>query len=271
MSEILLEKPKNIRDLGGIETRDGRRIKARKLIRSGRLSEITDADAATLLGNYRLRTIIDLRSAKECEERPDPKWGIVEHFRVPLLSDEQLGFGSLAATAPEGKRSVFDTLISMTSSPAYSPTQYMLETYRKLVNTQASQGAIRRVFDLLATHTKGSVLYHCNGGKDRTGIISALLLTVLQVPWEVIVADYMQTNESVKPYLQKRLDTLPERYDNAHARSVLRMVYLADMAYLNAARDEMCKLGGTPAGYLKSVVGVSDFVVEKLRDRYLQA
>ena len=270
MREIPLEKPKNIRELGGIETRDGRRVKARTLIRSGRLSELTYADASTLLSSYRLRTIIDLRSAKECEERPDPQWGIVEYFRVPLLSDEQLGFGTISTETQEENRSVFDTLISMTATPDYPPARYMLDTYRKLVNTPASQKAIRRVFELLGVQTKGAVLYHCNGGKDRTGIISALLLTILQVPWETIAADYIQTNESVSPFLQKRLDTLPRRYDNPHAREVLRMLYLADMTYLNAAREEMCRLGGTPAGYLKSVVGVSDFLAEKLQRLYLE-
>lgn len=270
MTEISLEQQKNIRDLGGIVTRDGRRIKPRKLIRSGRLSELTAADASTLLGRYQLRTVVDLRSVKECEERPDPQWGIVDYFRIPLLSDEQLGFGAFAAAgSPQGKMNVLDTLISMTSNPTYTPTQYMLDNYRKFITTGQAQSAIRRFFDLVTAHKEGAVLYHCNGGKDRTGIMTALLLTALKVPWETIVQDYMKTNESVAPFLQYRLEHLPEKYRTNRARSVLRMLYLADSVFLQAAREEMCNLAGTPEGYLKSVIGISELAIEKLQDRCL--
>ena len=70
MIPIILEKQKNIRDLGETVTLDGRTIKRNKLIRSGRLSELSAADATYLLGTCRVRTVVDLRSAKESEERP---------------------------------------------------------------------------------------------------------------------------------------------------------------------------------------------------------
>ena len=73
MIPIILEKQKNIRDLGDTVTLDGRSIKRNKLIRSGRLSELSAADATYLLGTCRIRTVVDLRSAKESEERPDPQ------------------------------------------------------------------------------------------------------------------------------------------------------------------------------------------------------
>lgn len=270
MMEILLEKQKNIRDLGGITNRAGRQIRSHRLIRSGRLSELTAEDASILLGQCQLRTVVDLRSTLECQERPDPQWGIVDYFRIPLLSDEQLGFGAFAAAgSPEGKMSVLDTLISMTSTPSYTPTQYMLDTYRKLVTTTQAQSAIRRFFDRVIAHGEGAVLYHCNGGKDRTGIMTALLLTALDVPWETIAADYIKTNEAVAPCLQYRLDHLPEKYRTNRARAVLRMLYLADSSFLQAAREEMCRLGNTPKGFLRSVIGISDLALEKLQERFL--
>lgn len=72
MIPIRIEKQKNIRDLGDTVTLDGRVIRRNKLIRSGRLSELSDADIMYLLGICRVRTVVDLRSAKESDERPDP-------------------------------------------------------------------------------------------------------------------------------------------------------------------------------------------------------
>ena len=129
MIPILLETQKNIRDLGETITLDGRRVKRNKLIRCGRLSDLSAADAAVLLGTYRVRTVVDLRSAKESEERPDPQWGIVIHSRIPLLSDDQMGLGAFsAAGAAQKKISVLDILINMTSGPSYTPQQYLQDS-----------------------------------------------------------------------------------------------------------------------------------------------
>lgn len=270
MIAINLEKQKNIRDLGGTETKNGKRIRKNKLIRSGRISELTSADAAFLLGSCRLRTVVDLRSAKESEERPDPQWGIVEYSRIPLLNDDQLGFGSFSAGGGAEKRmNVLDTLISMTSSPAYTPKQYLTDIYRKFITTKQAQSAVRRFFELLLSHREGSLLYHCNGGKDRTGIITVFLLTALQVPRDVIMADYMDTNENVMPWLERRLELLPEKYQTRQAQAVLRMMYLADADCLRAAYEEMNRLGGSSEGYLKQVIGLTDFTLKELRERLL--
>lgn len=270
MIPIILDKQKNIRDLGDTVTLDGRSIKRNKLIRSGRLSELSDTDTMALLGTYRVRTIVDLRSTKESEERPDPQWGIVSYSRIPLLSDDQLGLGKFTARGARLRIvSVLDTLINMTSGPSYTPQQYLQDVYRKFIATKQAQSATRRFFELLLSHKDGALLYHCNGGKDRTGIITAFLLTLLNVSWETIASDYMETNTVVKPWLEKNLENLPEKYRNEQAKAVLRMMYLADADCLETAREEMCSLGGSPAGYLKKVIGITDYTVEELRNRLL--
>ena len=254
MIPIILEKQKNIRDLGDTVTLDGRSIKRNKLIRSGRLSELSAADATYLLGTCRVRTVVDLRSAKESEERPDP---------------DQMGFGAFAGTAQK-KTSVLDTLINMTSGPAYTPRQYLQDIYRKFITTKQAQHATRRFFDLLLAQKTGALLYHCNGGKDRTGIITVFLLTALNVSWDIIAADYMETNNVVEPWLEQRLEILPEKYRNEQAKAVLRMMYLADADCLQTAHDEMCRLGGSPLGYLKQVTGITGATLEELQNRLLK-
>lgn len=269
MIPIRLEKQKNIRDLGDTVTLDGRVIRRNKLIRSGRLSELSDADIMYLLGICRVRTVVDLRSAKESDERPDPPWGVAAYSRISLLSDDQMGFGSFAGS-PQIKISVLDALINMTSGPVYTPQQYLQDIYRKFITSKQAQNATRHFFELLLSMKGGALLYHCNGGKDRTGIITAFLLTALNVSWDIIAADYMETNKVVEPWLERKLENLPDRYQNKQARAVLRMMYLADADCLQTAREEMCSLGGTPLGYLKQVIGITDETLEELQSRLLR-
>ena len=269
MIPIILEKQKNIRDLGETVTLDGRSIKRNKLIRCGRLSDLSAADAAVLLGTYRVRTVVDLRSAKESKERPDPHWGIVSYSHIPLLNEDQMGLGAFTGVGQQ-KESVLDTLINITGGPSYTPQQYLQDIYRKFITSQQSQSATRRFFALLLSQKDGALLYHCNGGKDRTGIITAFLLTALNVSWDIIAADYMDTNTVVEPWLEQKLNNLPDKYRNEHAKSVLRMMYLADADCLQTARDEMCSLGGSPAGYLKQVIGITDPALDELKSRLLQ-
>ena len=180
-----------------------------------------------------------------------------------------MGFGAFAGTAQK-KTSVLDTLINMTSGPAYTPRQYLQDIYRKFITTKQAQHATRRFFELLLTQETGALLYHCNGGKDRTGIITVFLLTALNVSWDIIAADYMETNTVVEPWLEQKLENLPEKYRNEQAKAVLRMMYLADADCLQTAHDEMCRLGGSPLGYLKQVTGITGATLEELQNRLLK-
>ena len=74
----------------------------------------------------------------------------------------------------------------------------------------------------------------------------------------------------VEPWLEQRLEILPEKYRNEQAKAVLRMMYLADADCLQTAREEMCSLGGTPLGYLKQVIGITDETLEELQSRLLR-
>ena len=80
----------------------------------------------------------------------------------------------------------------------------------------------------------------------------------------------METNTVVEPWLELKLESLPEKYRSEQAKAVLRMMYLADTDCLQTAHDEMCSLGGTPLGYLKQVIGITDATLEELQDRLLK-
>ena len=88
---IKLEGKRNIRDLGGYRTADGRRIRPNRLIRSENLSGLTENDIRILTREYELRTIVDFRTLAEAMEKPDPVMEGVNYIHNPVLSEAQMG------------------------------------------------------------------------------------------------------------------------------------------------------------------------------------
>lgn len=266
MAYIELIGQKNTRDLGGMMTSDGRRVKRHRLIRSGRITELTAADISVLLARYQVRTVVDFRAPKEISEHPDPRWGIVEHYEVPVLGDTSLGFNQTNTTGS----TVLDALTGMAEQPGFSAKGYMQEGYRKFINEGQARGAYKRFFSLLLEQKDGSLLYHCNGGKDRTGLATVFLLTALGVPWQEIYEDYLLTNVYLRPVLENTLSRLPEKYQNEKALAMVRELFLVDDAYLQTAREEMCKVAGTPLYYVQNVLGMDESKMEHLQKLYLE-
>jgi protein-tyrosine phosphatase len=266
MAYIELTGQKNTRDLGGMPTMDGKHIKPHRLIRSGRITELDEDDITLLLTRCRLRTVVDLRAPKEISEHPDPRWGIVDHYEIPVLGDAALGFNKNNNTG----NTVLDALTGMAAEPGFSAKEYMKEGYRKFINEGQARGAYRRLFELILDQKNGSLLFHCNGGKDRTGLATVFLLTALGVSWQVIYEDYLQTNVYLRPVLEETLSRLPEKYQNERARAMVRELFLVDDTYLQVAREEMCKAAGTPLYYVQNVLGVDENKMEQLQQLYLE-
>jgi protein-tyrosine phosphatase len=146
----------NLRDVGGYPVEGGGCVRWRTLFRSDALYRLDAAGVATVTG-LGLRTVVDLRSQPEVDLAPSPVGGRVTH--VPLLTggvpDVPLSLGDL---------------------------------YHHLVNERAEQ--IGAAIAALCGGGAMPALVHCSAGKDRAGVVVALILAVLGVPDEVIAADY---------------------------------------------------------------------------------
>ena len=180
---VPLEGASNFRDFGGYATRDGRQVKWRRLYRSDRLSELTDADHQRL-APHAIRYVFDLRRASEANLSPT-RWhgpGAPELIRSPLFEDEAgpNTFERIAAD-PAARRD------------AELARAIMGEMYVRLVTEPGPLAAFGRMFARLAEPEAFPALFHCSAGKDRTGVTSALILLVLGVAREDVVADFMLT------------------------------------------------------------------------------
>ena len=232
----------NFRDLGGYPTRDGRRVRWRQLFRSDALHLLSAADVAHLRDELRIGDVVDLRSTGE----------IKTDGRGPLEA-EPIRFHHLP---------LFDGNTAMRTE---RPEAYTLAD-RYFLLAEFAKGPIARVITTLAGTTSPAV-YHCAAGKDRTGVISAVLLALLGVRDEVIVADYAATQENIDAIIdrlmategyQAMLSALPP--DTLHAQPETMITFL------ERVRTEY----GSMREYARSA-GVPDEVLPQLETRLLSA
>lgn len=158
----------NFRDLGGYETDDGRRVRWGRVFRSDGLHGLSgkDLEVFDALG---VSAIYDLRRPEEIEHFPGPR----PHIHLELPSTR------VADTPPERLRSKLDG------------ERWLADDYRAMLRD--SPLVFGRLFSLLASEDRLPAVFHCFGGKDRTGMVAALLLGCLGVPREEVLYDYELT------------------------------------------------------------------------------
>lgn len=171
----------NARDLGGLTTPEGRRVRAGRVVRSDNLRGLTDDGAVALVRDLAPRLVVDLRTADECarEGRGLAHVPGVRYANLPLqpraaLSAEQVAEG-LATN-------LFD--------------DYVLQI-------RDNGAPLLAALDLLAADDALPAVVHCTAGKDRTGVLVALLLDLLGVAREQIVADYAATTDNMPGILAR--------------------------------------------------------------------
>ncbi|WEB45358.1 tyrosine-protein phosphatase [Streptomyces yunnanensis] len=237
-----LESAPNFRDAGGYRTTDGRWVKMGVLYRSNGLHGLSDADLAKLqrLG---IRTDVDLRMPGERAEGPDRVPAGARYIAADVLGEDLKG--DLPPTAAASER-------------------MMTDTYRWLVSKPSALDAYRSLFLLAGSSGFSPLVYHCEGGKDRTGWGNAALLTALGVDRDTVMRDYLATND----YLAERnAATLAEQTPEMAAR--LKPVLDARATYLNTAFDEVTARFGSFDAYLRDGLGLNKQDLERLRETLL--
>jgi protein-tyrosine phosphatase len=218
----------NARDVGGYPTVDGRRTRRRALVRSDDLYRLTPEGQAALR-EYGVRTVIDLRLAHELQRDPNP------------FAEQQGGDG-----VPRYLNRPLHDLDSVAAIEAAEPTHgeyiVILEKNKGLVGA-----AIKAVAASLAD---GGVLVHCHGGKDRTGIVVALILSLVGVPREIIAEDYALSEACLEPSFSAWL----EEQRRVQGRLVERPLWMfSPPEKMLSMLDYLDREYGGVEGYLEAV------------------
>ncbi len=255
----------NCRDLGGMPTKDGRRIRKRRLMRSGELHDASVSDIKQLVRMHDLEYVIDLRTPFESENNPDPLPMMegIEYVSLPVLSDSAVGFNGF------NKGSVL-TDVKTLRTFADDPFEYVREMYRKCI---LGENGIRVystfLHDLLKTKEGGS-LWHCTQGKDRTGIASLLVEFSLGVSFENIMRDYLATNLFIKPWVDKVTSLIRNKVVVGGLGVNLDAYTFAFTQYLNTALDTIVDNYGSVQNYLAKGLDFGPDKQELLRKLYLE-
>ena len=188
MSDILgIEKKRNLRDLGGYKTRNGKHVKKGYFFRSSRLMDFDQAELK-ILNSLNIKKIYDLRSKEEVKDSPDPMLKGAEYIH------------SSAATRADGTEVNFSPA-ALIAENVYSKESNDEFTHKVYGNLPFSYAYKRMFEDIVAGNVP--ILFHCSAGKDRTGIAAILILLALGVDEETAMYDYMLTNEYRKEYIER--------------------------------------------------------------------
>ncbi len=252
----MLEGQPNFRDLGGHPTRNGSSVVVGQVFRSGDLSALTGPDL-TRLEELRICTVVDLRSEVEADARPD---------RLP----EGAAYVPLRML-PGGSSSTLEAMFRTGDFSAF-PTWETI--YRAAIRDHAD--TYSALIRLVADPAARPLVFHCTTGKDRTGIGTALLLTVLGVAWADIEDDFLRSNDYLRPHKTAMVERMALEMEGSGltmqegTRQLLERMLLVEASYLNAARDEMIALEGSVAAYLSRSLGIEDDLAGDLRDQLLR-
>ena len=246
---LALETVQNVRDIGGIPVTGSRVIKSGLFLRGAHLARLSDNDARVLFEERGVTCVVDLRCSWELEVKPEATL-IPSHVRYahnPLYDGQIVGI--------EYHRPVPGT-ISIGHDFACDPDDF----YRNMANPLTMAQVAKAVQLLLERGIAGhATYYHCSGGKDRAGITTLCLLTVLGATKDAIEADYLMTNESRKAHeegIYRRFLRLAQG-DEQLARE-LTDGHAALPQNLTAFYEEISKTYPTLDDFVRDGLGMSD-------------
>ncbi|MGK5627577.1 tyrosine-protein phosphatase [Streptomyces sp. URMC 123] len=251
---------RNFRDVGGLPTEDGRRVRHGVLFRSGHLAHATAEDAA-FLGGLGLHTIFDFRNAADVAlEGPDIPLPGVRNVNLPL-SDPAHGaeFWKMVrdGALPELRAALADG----------KGARRMADTYRDIITRRTSEHS--RVLHALAEDSVPALM-HCAAGKDRAGLSIAVTLLALGVERDAIVADYLESAAPHRRYRMYRSDSSADGL-SPEVVELLTPLFDARAEYLAAAFSAIEETWGTTERYLTVGLAFGPADRERLRERLLDA
>jgi len=260
---IALDGQPNFRDLGGYQTTDGRTVRWGEVYRSGELPRLSDEDVARL-DELDIRTVVSFLTEKEIAARgPDRLPAGSVEVALPM---EAGNLGDLTAVVNEARK---------TGDFSEVPPDLNPDIHRRLmVEAREYYAALLRE---IADPANRPLVFHCSHGIHRTGTATAILLSVLGVPWETIREDYLLSNTYRQEEIDHRLAQLrdlhaentgvaPEEVDTTN----MDAFYILQGAYIDAALDQAVEDYGSMEAYIRDGLGITDEEVEQLKSQLLE-
>lgn len=253
-----LEQGSNFRDAGDYPTVDGKRVVRGQLFRSAAMYAIDSPSDIAYLNQFKFKTVLDLRSLEERDLQPD-RWVLADDS-IDYVAHDYSIMAMLAEARDAGES--FD----------------MVAFYKMMHMAQLPQ--IKLYFEALLNQ-QTPIILHCSAGQDRTGFISAMVLSVLGVDRDIILEDYELSTDLRRPKVEKGdIDYAEAAKTNAFAKMMLAYGAGKPQTRANPLRTEdgrpfiaftfdvIEKEYGSVEGYLMQEVGLTEADLQKLKDLY---
>lgn len=256
---VKLDRVNNVRDLGGIPVAGGREVRHGLFFRGSALVALSDRDRETLLRRLRVRRVIDLRCGWELEAKPDVDLPGVENLHIPFYDLEKVGIDYTHPT--DGTKIVGRDV-------ACEPGHF----YRSMSNHLTVGQMAKALSVMIMSAQRGEAVYvHCSGGKDRAGIMSMLMLTVLGASREDILEDYLLTNidrdKNIEPIYARFLRLCDGDEDKAREITYAHRALPQNLETFYTAVEE--SYGGMDA-FVREQLHVSDELRSQLHEQLTQ-
>ncbi|MEU9449838.1 tyrosine-protein phosphatase [Streptomyces sp. NPDC048277] len=249
---------RNFRDVGGLPTADGRRVRPGVLFRSGHLAHATEQDAE-FLTSLGLHTIFDFRNAADQKlEGPDVELPGVRNVNLPL-TDPAHG-AEFWKMVREGDIEQLRGLLGDGKAAGR-----MVSSYRTIVRERTDEHS--RVLHSIAEDSVPALM-HCAAGKDRAGVSIAVTLLAVGVERDAILADYLESNAKHRRYKVRRSGSGESVY-SPEVMELLSPLFDARAEYLTAAFESIEETWGDVDTYLEQGLKVTPGTRDRLRERLL--
>ena len=250
----------NARQLGGYPI-GKQRIKDNLLLRSAKISELSEEDSTLLCDKYKVQCVYDFRGKKESLSAPDVIPGDARYLSLALSFT---GEESETDTKFENEEQMIGMLLQYADHP--SVQAICTSMYDVIFFEESSQEVYRKFFaDLLTVDPKdGAVLWHCTQGKDRAGSASAMLLAALGADRELIMEDFILSKDYYDPM------TSQIKTETESQKTVINTLISANPVIFEATLDKVDAQYGSLRNYLTECIGVTPEMMNVLRDRYLE-
>ncbi|RPA02531.1 tyrosine-protein phosphatase [Gordonia sp. OPL2] len=250
----------NARDVGGYRTRSGATVRTGVAYRSNALTTLTDADKQTMVAR-RIGTVIDLRSPNEVAANPD-NLPPVAYIRRPIWdsgADFYLTVNRIIAKGPAAQQAALGD---------GGAARLMRDYYRWMITSATSRSALAQTMrDIGASPTP--VLFHCTSGKDRTGLLSAVMLTALGVDQQTVRRDYLASTTYLAAGNRAQMAYLVEKGLVADP-ALFAPILGVQRDFLDASFDQIRRSYGSFDRFLTAGLQLSDHDLRALRSRLIQ-
>jgi protein-tyrosine phosphatase len=244
----------NFRDIGGYRTADGHWVKPGLIFRSDQLNRLNDRDLAAIdaLGPS---LVVDLRTQSERTREPDR---IPPRGRSLVLDVAGDASGSLGGDMRKAEAAI----------ASGRGAEMLVSANRDFVTMPSARAAYSALLRHLIDGGQETLIYHCTAGKDRTGWATAIILSLLGVPRDTVMADYLKSNA----YLQAKNEATMKALAASGAGinpAYLEPVLTVRPEYLQSAFAEVDRTYGSMQAYAREGLGLSHLDIAVLRRKYL--